>query len=145
MDTRLPVEVKCISGEDRHHGGRHQLELKHTGRNATEGRRASIVELSDGQRGILKELSSRLPGAIHLVIASSVDEILELATIDAGIDNVVNLILGHPIGDIRRQRRWRTLRAEGRRNIGEEKGFVKDRMDSLPCLGKMEVGAEDDG
>ena len=139
MNTKLPMEAKSVGRRDRDHGGRHWLELKHMGRDPLGGQRVSIMELSDSQRGILKKFSSRLPGAIRLAITSPMDEILKFTTVYVGIDDVVDFVLGCAIGNLRRRWRRRTLRAEGRRGIGREKGFVKDRMDGLPCLGEMEM------
>ena len=139
MNTKLPMEAKSVGGRDRDHGGRHRLELKCTGRDTAGGRRVIIVELSDSQRSVLEEFSSGLPGAIRLAITSPVDEILKFTTVNVGIDDVVDFVFGRAVGNLRRRRRRRTLRAEGRRGVGSEKGLVKDRMDGLPCLGEMKT------
>src|ERR1700722_16657314 len=139
MNTKLPMKAKSVGGRDRDHGGRHRLELKSTRRNTAGGRRVIIMELGDSQRSVLEELGSGLPGAIRLAITSPVDEILEFTTENAGIDNVVDFVFSCAVGNLRRRRRRRTLRSEGRRGVGSEEGFVKDRMDGLPCLGEMET------
>ena len=139
MNTKLPMEAKSVSGRDRDHGGRHRLELKRTSRDTAGGRRVIIMELGDSQRSVLEEFSSRLPSAIRLAITSPVDKILKFTTVNAGIDDVVDLVFGCAVSNLRRRWRRRTLRAEGRRGVGREKGFVKDRMDGLPCLGEMET------
>src|ERR1700722_8540072 len=133
------MEAKSVGGRERDQGGRDRLELQCMGSGAAGGRRVIIMELSDGQRGILKELSSGLPGAIRLVITSPVDKILKFTTVNAGIDDVVDFVFSCAVGNLRRRWRRRTLRAEGRRGVGNEKGFVKDRMNGLPCLGEMET------
>ena len=139
VNTKLPMEAKSVGRRDRDYRGRHWLELKCTGRDTVWGRRVIIMELSDSQRGILKELGSRLPSAICLAITSPVDEILKFTMVYAGIDNVVDFVFGCAVGNLRRRRRRRTLRAEGRRGVGSEKGLVKDRMNGFPCLGEVET------
>src|ERR1700722_658395 len=98
------MEAKSVGGRDGDHGGRHRLELKCTGRDTAGGRRVIIMELSDSQRGILKEFSSGLPGAIRLAITSPVDEILKFTTVNAGIDAVVDLAFCPGVSHLRR--RW---------------------------------------
>src|ERR1700722_19646185 len=67
------------------------------------------------------------------------DEILKFTTVYVGIDDVVDFVLGRAVGNLRRRWRRRTLGAEGRRSVRNEKGLVKDRMNGLPCLGEMET------
>src|SRR3984957_5319256 len=112
MNTKFPMEAKSVGRRDRDHGGGHRLELKRTGRDTAGGRRVIIMELSDSQRSVLEELSSRLPSAIRLAITSPVDEILKFATVNAGIDDVIDFVLGRTVGNLRRRWRRRTLRAE---------------------------------
>src|ERR1700719_1103225 len=84
-------------------------------------KRLSIGDIRDG-----------FPSTLFTRIVLPLDQVLQLAASDTGVDDVFDFVFRGVADDNWRRRRRRELRGEGGWFVRGQEGFVKDGMDLAP-------------